>query len=451
MSAVHYSYRYLHPSSVAEEGAKPKLTLATTDGVSYPYFFEGRVLDSALAAQLLSAVHLVVGSRFFTPANTLERVLALADPVVTSGGGVLRFEGFSSCCSTYIRVDLHPGAYEGDVVGKGTTNVDFNEPMRAALARIRPDMDFGLAIGRNELTVRAAESEVTERKVDLPVRWIRGMVEVQSYQACMRKQFEASPTDVLRLFRAMPKVSTSRTPLWFARGASGLYTTTRQVDGGVRVTDTRRLRVLTSLIPKARGVSVYADDAQQSSAWVLDFGSSRVTLALSAEVWRGFSGEGQALWALMRMKGEQIASAMARVRAQLQWQAALDPRAMAGELDLDEAVVTDTLRVLGASGLAGYDLLEGNYFHRVLPFDLALLEDLHPRIVDAQALLNSGAVAIVSTEPFEASVKSGEIAHRVRETDGALRCTCPWYARHEGNRGPCKHVLAAAAHRYSSN
>lgn len=450
MSAVAYSYRYLHPSSLSEEGSKPKLTLATTDGAGHPYFFEGRALDPALTAQLLSAVHLVVGSRFFTPANTLERILRLADPVVTSGGGVLRFEGFSGCCSTYIRVDLHPGAYQGDVVGKGTTNVDFNEPMRAALARIRPDTEFNLAIGRNELTVRASGAEVTERKVELPVRWIRGMVEVQSYQACMRKQFEASPTDVLRLFRAMPKASTSRTPLWFARGASGLFTTTRQVEGGVRVTDTRRLRVLTSLVPKARNVSVYADDAHQSSAWALDFGSSRVTLALSAEVWRGFSGEGQALWALMRMKGDQSASAMTRVRAQLQWQAALDPKVLARELDLEESVVADTLRVLGASGLAGYDLLDGSYFHRVLPFDLALLEDLHPRIVDAQALLERGAVTVVIAEPFEASVKSGEIAHRVREIEGALRCTCPWYARHEGNRGPCKHVLAAVAQRYSS-
>ena len=23
------------------------------------------------------------------------------------------------------------------------------------------------------------------------------------------------------------------------------------------------------------------------------------------------------------------------------------------------------------------------------------------------------------------------------------RCTCPWYAKYRGGRGPCKHVLAA--------
>jgi predicted nucleic acid-binding Zn finger protein len=23
------------------------------------------------------------------------------------------------------------------------------------------------------------------------------------------------------------------------------------------------------------------------------------------------------------------------------------------------------------------------------------------------------------------------------------RCTCPWFSKHQGQRGPCKHVLAA--------
>jgi hypothetical protein len=49
-----------------------------------------------------------VASRFFVPPAMLERILALADPIVTSGGGMLRFEGFSGCRSVYARVDLTP-------------------------------------------------------------------------------------------------------------------------------------------------------------------------------------------------------------------------------------------------------------------------------------------------------------------------------------------------------
>lgn len=448
MAAVAYAYQYVRPSALSE-GTAPKLALATYNPGANPnpYFFEGRVRQPRLVAEALTAVHVIVGSRFFTPANTVARLIALADPVVTSGGGWLRFEGFSSCCSAYIRADLSPEAYDGDVVGTGTTNVDFNAPMRAALARVRDATGLALAIGQDELTLRSSAGEVTERKVDLPTRWVRGMLEVQSYQSGMRLRIEAPAAEALRFLRTLPKASTSRTPLWIVRSSSGLYATTRCDGDGVRLTDAARLRVLHSLLPKANRLLVFADEAQQSSAWVLDFGSMKLTLALSAEVWRGFSGEGQALWSLMRAGGDDVARAMSQVRAQLRWQAALSPSRLEQDLGLDAGVVEDALRVIGASGLAGYDVVQGAYFHRVLPFDLAMVDDLHPRLADAKAIVDAGGVRVVSPSPFEAAVTSGDIAHLVRDVDGALHCTCPWFGRHQGDRGPCKHVLAAAVHR----
>jgi hypothetical protein len=222
-----------------------------------------------------------------------------------------------------------------------------------------------------------------------------------------------------------------------------LYATTRAVDDGVRVTDATRLRVLHALLPKAKELLVYADLDGQFSAWVLNFAVARLTVVLSAEVWRGFSGEGQALWALMQSDDDKVSAALTRVRANLQWQAALDPNALAHDLELENAVVSDALQVLGASGLAGFDVFDNRYFHRVLPFDLTMQEDLHPRLVDARALVKSKAVTVVKVSPFEATVASGGTEHRVREVQGELRCTCPWFAKHQGERGPCKHVLAA--------
>ncbi|MGL4942941.1 MAG: SWIM zinc finger family protein [Thermoguttaceae bacterium] len=32
-------------------------------------------------------------------------------------------------------------------------------------------------------------------------------------------------------------------------------------------------------------------------------------------------------------------------------------------------------------------------------------------------------------------------AFRANQRD-VSKCTCPWYAKHQGERGPCKHVLA---------
>jgi SWIM zinc finger len=444
---VLHAFRYAEPSACEFTG-KPRLALATAESAgTHPHFFEGSLRQPRLVADLLTAVHLIVGSRFFTPANSVAKAIMLADPVVTSGGGLLRFEGFSSCCSTYVRADLLPESYEGEVVGKGTTNVDFNEPMRAALARVRDDTPLEFAVGQQEFRLQSGGAEVIERKVELPTRWIRGMLEVQAYQAGMTRRFEVSAVDALRFLRSLPKASTSKTPLWIAQGPGGLFATTRPTPGGIRVTDSTRLRVLHALLPEARTVTVYADEAQQANAWVLDFGAARLTLALSAEVWRGFSGEGQALWALMQANGGAVGTALTRVRAQLQWQAALDPGVLAREHALDSGVVSDALRVLGASGLAGFDVYTGSYFHRVLPFDLSMADDLHPRLADAKALIDAAAISIVNRDPFEADVRSSEVAYRVREVDGELRCTCPWFAKHQGERGPCKHVLAAAATR----
>lgn len=449
MSSIPHTYRYLQPS-LLERKAIPRLSLETSSvgEAAHPHFFQGTLRQPRLVAELLTAVHLIVGARFFVPPNSVALAIALADPVVTSGGGLLRFEGFSGCCSAYIRVDLLPGIYDGDVVGKGTTNVDFNAGMRAALAMVRDGDGLELAVGRDEVRLRTGSTEVTERKVALPGRWLRGMVEVQSYQAGMQPRFAVSALEALRFLRSLPKASTRRTPLWVSAVGNGLAASTRRSPGAVRLTDATRLRPLQALLPRATEVRVHADEAEQASTWVLDFGNARLSLVLSSEVWRGFSGEGQALSALMRAANGD-GGQLARVRAALNWQAALDAKALATQTGCGEQSVADALRVLGASGLVGFDVHEGHYFHRVLPFDLSMMEDMHPRLADARALLDEGAVTVIRISPFEATVASGGVAHRLRELDGLLHCTCPWFARHQGQRGPCKHALAASALRVS--
>jgi hypothetical protein len=448
MAELLHIYRYHGASAVAERGP-PHLNLVTASPADSapPYFFEGHVHQPRLVADALTAVHLIVGARFFTPSNTLARRIALSDPVVTSGGGMLRFEGFSACCSAYIRVDLSPEGYGGTVTGKGSTNVDFNAPMRAALARVRDDHGLGLSVGADELNITTGGAAVTERKVALPERWIRGMLEVQSFQSAMSPRLRAPAVEALRFLRLLPRRSTSRTPLWVTRGPSGLFTTTRQVDGGVRLADTARLRVLDALMPLADGLTVYADPANQASAWVLDFSGMRVCLVLSAETWRGFSGEGQSLQALMRLGSENNDSVLSRVRAELNWQHVLRADELSATTGVASERVVDALRVLGASGLVGYDVAEQAYFHRVLPFDLSSIDDLHPRLTAAKGLIAHDAVCIESGPAFAATIHSDGVEHRVRDVEGQLRCTCPWFAKHGNDRGPCKHVLAATTMR----
>ena len=61
-------------------------------------------------------------------------ILRAADPVVTSEAANLRFESFSACCVVYARLDVLSDGLDGAPAASGTTNVDFNPPMREALA-----------------------------------------------------------------------------------------------------------------------------------------------------------------------------------------------------------------------------------------------------------------------------------------------------------------------------
>ncbi len=98
----------------------------------------------------------------------------MADPVVTCNEGAVRFEGFSGCCGVYARVDLDERAFQGDLYRTGTTNVDFNNPMRAALTRLRDDEETRLAVGADEVVLSRGADSVVEKKVKLPIRWIKG-------------------------------------------------------------------------------------------------------------------------------------------------------------------------------------------------------------------------------------------------------------------------------------
>lgn len=444
MASIAHAYQYLNRSELSDHDSTPLLQLATSNpgDVAHPHLYTGHFTAPRQAATLLGAVQLLVGSRFFTPANSVAKAIQLADPVITVDGEQLRFEGFSSCCSTYIRADFLPQSHRGTVLTKGTTNIDFSASTRSALARVRDADGLGLSIGHDAVSLSSQRDRVLERKVDLPLRWLRGMVEVQSYLASMHPVMRFSGIEALQWFRHLPKGNTHHTPLWLKQHTGRLISPTHASKDSVRISDTRRLRVLETLLPLTRQVTVFTDGHQQASAWLLELQGARLTLAMSAEPWRAFSGEGQALKSLIQMSNHPGLSSL---RAQLHWQPRLRATELVHRLQLSNDLVQQGLHALGASGLLGFDLAEACYFHRVLPFDLSALGEMHPRLVAAHQLLASGQVRLISRTPVHASVGEGDVPHTVREHDGQWRCTCPWYAKHQGERGPCKHVLAVEA------
>ena len=168
--AISHTYRYGFTSDATPDRCGVILRLATSDGLGKSAeYFRGKLTRPLRAADLLRGLVQVVQSRFYLPPTALERVLRRADPVVTCSEDVVRFEAFSGCCSTYARVDLLPPALQGKRIARGTTNVDFNAPMRDALARVRESDDLHLAIGADSVMLSRAGETVVEKRVMLPL------------------------------------------------------------------------------------------------------------------------------------------------------------------------------------------------------------------------------------------------------------------------------------------
>jgi hypothetical protein len=205
---------------------------------------------------------------------------------------------------------------------------------------------------------------------------------------------------------------------------------------------TDRLRLVEPISRSAKMLRVWSDEDSGVSAWELIFETGRLWLTISPDISRGFSGEGQALDSLA---GTAWEGALQKVRAQLRWQAEINTEGISAAAGIGNDETVSALTVLGSRGLVGFDPERQRYFHRELPFDLGRVEALNPRLKGARKLVAEGGVRwrTRAAGSAEAMVRGTKVEHLVKLRDEGDRCTCRWFSRHQGERGPCKHILAA--------
>jgi hypothetical protein len=440
---LEQAYRYPFPSAIVGDAGARRLRLATSGGpAANPEFFRGRLALPVEASDLLLTVGDVARARFHVPAAMLARILMLADPVATCADDRLRFEAFSACCSVYGRVDFLPDGFDGEIVGRGTTNVDMGPGLRATLARVNERSNLGLTVGESSVEVSADGAAVVERRVPLPSRWLRGFLEVQAIQADLEPVAELDAPALRAFFRSIPK-SPPRGSVWLTPSGRGLRINHHDPGGGaVPLGGLGRLRLFERVIRHATSLRLYAVRDDGSTGWQADVGSGRLTILLSPDVWRGFSGEGRALH---RLADGAAGASVAAVRAALGWQPRLNVSALAAATGEPPVEVDRALAWLAVSGIVGYDVADAGFFRRELPFDMGRGERLQPRLREARRLLERSAVRVESADASGVAAwvaGAGGVEYLVRSADSAWTCTCPWYGKHRGERGPCKHVLA---------
>lgn len=458
MGSPEQSYRYLAPSSLGDDTGGRSLLLATSGGTdadgaaTHPFFFSGFAEHPEVVAAGLLLVGRVARTRYYTPPNMRAKLLRAADPVVTATPQGLRFESFSACCGVYARLDVAGQALERSHFGIGVTNVDLNPPVRQALAGINPGEPLRLQVGTDELRVSTLDAELTEERVPLPERWLKGLAEVQTVMASMRPVHVLAAAEARRLVQQLPRNSPTGSAMWAVPANRGIRLAAAAGSAGgtadaVCIAGPERLRIMEPMLRFANRLTAFAPESaganRSASAWVLSLPGAQLTIALSPEKSRGFSGEGGVL---QQLGSEHAAGDAALLEVLLAFDPRIELRRLQRESGLSAERIVAALTALATAGQLGYDLAAAAYFHRPLPFDAVLIAALHPRLDAAERLISEDALIAQPREGDLARVlvrsKGAEYHVRLLHS-GDDRCTCPWYGRHQGDRGPCKHVLAA--------
>lgn len=434
------TYTYGTPSSLLKNGRGDTLFLSKYSEVEKkeaPCFFWGKITDPYSTARCLITLSNVVQSSFNLSPFELAK---LKDPVVTAGNEKVRFEGFSHCAGVYARVDILPGGHDGEFLENGTTNVDFNQPMISALSRIHRNEEVLLSVGQKDVSLQNETGKVVERKVPLPVKWIKGLATVQIYLSQVEHSFSFNRIQALQLFQSLPSGTPKTDYYLIVRGNRPLFSAVKS-PGAVCIGGIHRLKLMEPLIPLANELKVYPHPDMQSTTWQLNFGHVRFSLSLSRDAWRGFSGEGAALESLVEAIPDDWIDALDKYSYANQ---RFNPALLAIDEDLSLEKINSMTARLSSMGLLGFDLDENHFFYRRLPFKLSRIISLNPRLKEAEKLLAENKVEIVSRngDRVEARVAGTGVNHTVILERERERCTCTWFSRYQGERGLCKHVLA---------
>jgi len=431
-------YQYSGVSTYTKEKGINSLVLAHQTEIeavnNIPCFFWGTLTDPYVTAKCWSTIAKVVRSSFGpTPPS-------LRDPIVSAGTERIRFEGFSSCNGVYVRLDMKPESIDGEFIANGTTNVDFNDPMLNALNSIQKNEKVTLAVGQQDVQVITTKAKVTEKKVTLPMRWIKGLTSVQLYLADMDLKFELNKIQTIQLFQTLPKGSV-KGDFFITKRAGKFMFSTLMTSDGVRIGGIHRLRLLDGVLAISEKIFIYESADKQTCAVVCEFGKMQLLMAFSPDAYRGFSGEGKAL---EHMTENVPVEWVYGLNSLLKSNETFDPTLLSIEHDIDFGTMDQLTSSLSSIGLLGYDLMGRSHFYRQLPFKTERILSLNPRLKNAKKLVDNEEVQILRNEAgyVEANVKGTGVQHKVVMDHQGDRCTCEWFTAYQGKRGICKHMLA---------
>lgn len=419
--------------------------LTPTGLVTTPSFFHGFATHPLVLARGLVTLADITATRYFQFSPNSFR-----DPILTASGDRLRAECFSACNGVYARLDLLGGGFDGGEIGHGTTNVDLGAEMRSALNAVQRNELLHLDVGLEGLEVATLERTATERPVQMPDRWVRALGNAAELHTSLVPLLSLNAVEARGFIATLPPASSSRARSgWLTRTRSGVKVAALRTPASVHVSGLHRLSAIKRVLPQVTSMVFYGpgDGSEGAALVAVELPQARLTLGLTADTYRGYSGEGSLLASLA---SDTVAEDADLISALLAFEPVIDVAALARDAALSVERVRAGLAVLAASGRVGWDAHDQAYFHRELPDDPDRIDRDNPRLVAARALVADGAVRPAPGTANTWRVTSGGVDYVVRvdpsvgvpQVADHATCTCAWYLRHGGGRGACKHVLA---------
>ena len=483
--AVQFSGKLKQPLAFREALA----TLFAIVGSDYRYVPKDRTAYTAFMQMRRSNQNQGLAKAYRAYFDWLLRNDPLAylilDPVISVHPDAVVMEVFSKDegCYASLSFDHNFFASEGHVQ-YGTTNIDFSPDLAQGIEQIRSFRETQLTIGQQAvgLTSQTAEalpnSEVIEKRINVPQSWLRGFLQVQSSAQLAADVFYLKPLDLynaLRYLRLHADVKGKRRGLRIElepkqaprlvlephdvviNGSAEAYQ--GKVAKVVRLWGRRRLQLIKRFLPYTQSIEVRLLGNGMPSFWILRGEGMTLTVAITGFTASNWS---QALnFDLLLPRRADSLATLKTVTSHLQsvWVAPLNE--IANHTGLEVTACRAALQQACQQGLVTYDAAHQVYRYRPLteqPLDMSQFQFRQPAeklaydLLSRPTAISALTLNLIPQEGVEISAtitvkedKREYLSQLKLNEEGQVSkasCSCHQIMQHGLSQGACSHLIA---------
>ncbi|MEK7433506.1 MAG: hypothetical protein AABZ74_10265 [Cyanobacteriota bacterium] len=312
---------------------------------------------------------------------------------------------------------------------------------------LRQNNEVNFEVGKDEISIKTENTQVKEKKVKLPERWIKGFLQSQAIFSKSKLIFSLNSIPAKQFIASIITRLKDRVYILDKGGKLHISEIKPSNDNFIEISGLHRVKLLSKLIPSIKMLNIYKIEETGGTIWVIAVDNAVITLALSNEVSSGFSGEGEGLRNISSEQDQYTLDFTQNIIKNLDF---FNIKDLSHILELDESKTSETIDILSQSGLVGYDCLKKTYFYRELPFK----KIINSRLNNAKNLFIEENIDIKELKKeknyfyAEAIIKGKTDTYltKIEVEKGYIKsgnCSCEWITKNEGlKRGPCKHIIA---------